>query len=158
MDARNLPDLLFESERRFGPRPAVAMRRGLGTETWSYRELAMRARLVASRLDAAGVVPGDRVLMLAPNNPELVATMFGVWMSRAVLVPIELRTPAEVVVRLRELAEPRLALVQTEAEGLEGLPSLSPLEAVGSSEPPRPPEDSRHAGAPLALEPVHSQP
>src|ERR1700730_505056 len=103
-----LPDLLLATERRFGPRPALAVRRGLRTEVWTYHDLARTARCAAARLAGAGIGPGDRVLVLAPNSPELVASMFGVWLAGGTVVPIDLRTPPDVMVRLRERTAPRL--------------------------------------------------
>ncbi|HEY2592397.1 MAG TPA: AMP-binding protein, partial [Chloroflexota bacterium] len=127
---RRLPDLLFTAERRFGPRPALAIRRNLRTEVWSYHELARAARLAADRLIGAGLQPGDRVLVLAPSSPELVVCMFGVWLAGGVLVPIDLRTPADVVARLRERSEPRLLLIDGVRDVLADLPAVSVSELV----------------------------
>jgi long-chain acyl-CoA synthetase len=123
-----LPDLLFDLARRFGGRPALAIRRGLRTQVWSYGDLAGAARVAAARLEAAGLQPGDRVLTLAPNSPELVVSMFGVWLAGGVLVPIDLRTTPDVMARMADLTEPRLLIASAPAEGLEGLRILSPLE------------------------------
>src|SRR5205807_9315774 len=76
----SLPDLLLASAARFGARPALAIRRGLRTERWSYQDLARAARLASTRLGELGLAPGDRVLVLAPNTPELVVSMFAVWL------------------------------------------------------------------------------
>jgi long-chain acyl-CoA synthetase len=121
----SLPDLLLAAERRFGARPALAVRRGLRTEAWSYGELVRAAGSAATRLSEAGVRPGDRVLVLAPNSPELVASMFGVWLAGAILVPIDLRTPPAVLAKLRERTQPRLLLAGADADVPRDLPSLS---------------------------------
>lgn len=127
---QTLPELLFRSERRFGDRPAVAIRRGLRTQVWSYHALAEAARTAAARLEAAGLEPGGRVLTLAPNGPELVAAMFGVWLAGGVLVPLDLRTPPEVVARIRETTSPRLLIASGPVEGPGGLATVSPFELV----------------------------
>jgi long-chain acyl-CoA synthetase len=126
---QRLPEVLLMAERRFGTRPALAIRRGLRTEVWSYRDLADAARAAAVRLVAAGLRPGDRALVLAPNSPELVISMFGVWLAGGVLVPIDLRTPPDVVAGLRQRSEPRLLLTNSSEPGgtalaPEGLPTL----------------------------------
>ena len=123
-----LPDLLFDSERRFGTRPALAIRRGLRTELWSFADLARAARLAAIRLEAAGVAPGDRVLALAPNSPELVVSMFGTWLAGGVLVPIDLRTPLDVIARIAEQTEPRLLIADRSVDGLGQVPRASPFQ------------------------------
>ena len=123
-----LPDLLFDSARRFGGRPALAIRRGLRTQVWRYGDLARAARVAAARLEAAGLRPGERVLALAPNSPELVVSMFGVWLAGGVLVPIDLRTTPDVMARMADLTEPRLLIASAPTAGLEGLPLVSPLD------------------------------
>lgn len=129
-----LPDLLFDTERAFGPRPALATRRGLRTDVWTYRDLAEAARAAADRLGAAGVQPGDRVIVLSPNCPELVVSMFGAWLAGAVLVPLDLRTAPDVIERIRQRTDPRLAITPTSADGLAGLPARDPF-ALGSRAP-----------------------
>jgi long-chain acyl-CoA synthetase len=127
---RRLPDLLFDAERRFGPRQALAIRRGLRTELWSYHSLARRARVAAEKLVAAGLAPGDRVLVLAPNSPELVIGMFAVWLAGGILVPIDLRTPPEVIARLRERSQPRMLLTHAPAGADADLTIMNVSELV----------------------------
>jgi 2-aminobenzoate-CoA ligase len=55
--------------------------------TWSYGELLARANQVAHVLvEDAGLVPGARVLLRAPNSPELVACWFAVLKAGGVAV------------------------------------------------------------------------
>jgi long-chain acyl-CoA synthetase len=144
---RTLPDLLFAAAQRYGPRPALAVRRGLRTQVWTYRGLVKAASGAAARLGAAGVRPGDRIMVLAPNSPELVASMFGVWMTGAILVPIDLQTPPDVIERLRERTEPRLLIGEPAGDG--SLPTLSvsllaqPIaDGVAIPDPRRQPSDT----------------
>jgi long-chain acyl-CoA synthetase len=155
---QRLPDLLFRAERRFGPRPALAIRRGLRTQVWSYEALARAARMAAARLIEAGLTPGDRVLVLAPNSPELVISMFGVWLAGGVLVPIDLRTPADVIARLRERSEPRLLLTEVgvsdaTAAAPDGVPTLRVSALAQPGQPPSAPswlDDGSQRGDELA--------
>jgi long-chain acyl-CoA synthetase len=137
MTASTIPDLLVEAAARYGPRPALAIRRGLRTERWSYRDLLAGSRAAAARISAAGVGPGDQVLAIAPNCPELVIGMFGVWLAGGVLVPIDLRTSPDVIERIREQTEPKLAIGVGSIEGADGVPllrlddlALAPREAL----------------------------
>jgi len=87
--------------RRGADRPCL-----LGTDgtSWSYGELRDRAdRIAAALTDDLGLVPGNRVLLLGPNNPDLVACWFGVLRAGGVVVacmPLlragELRTVARI--------------------------------------------------------------
>lgn len=55
--------------------------------TWTYDELNRRANQVANMLvDELGVVPGNRVLLRAPNNAMLAAAWFGVMKCGGVAV------------------------------------------------------------------------
>ncbi|MGN6522242.1 MAG: AMP-binding protein [Actinomycetes bacterium] len=77
--------LIDEAVRRFGPdRPALRTDAG---EQWSYGELLQRANQVAQVLaHDLGVVPGNRVLLRAPNTPWMVAAWLGVLKAGAIAV------------------------------------------------------------------------
>ncbi|MDP8921832.1 MAG: AMP-binding protein, partial [Chloroflexota bacterium] len=125
-----LVDLLRRSVARYGPAPALGIRRGLRTERWSYRELLAAVEAAAARLERHGIGPGDRVLILAPNSPELVVGMFAAWKLGAILVPIDLRTPADVVAALVRQVESRFAIAEDPA-GISGVPTLAPGALAG---------------------------
>jgi 2-aminobenzoate-CoA ligase len=56
-------------------------------QEWSYGDLLRRANQIAGYLTSQiGVVPGNRVLLRAPNNPWLAAAWFGVVKAGAVAV------------------------------------------------------------------------
>ncbi len=54
----------------------------------SFSELRRRAEAVASALQRAGVVTGDRVVVHAPNSIEACVAVYGVLMSGGVLTPV----------------------------------------------------------------------
>src|SRR4051794_10435366 len=56
------------------------------SEPWSYGRLRERAATVAALLRAAGVDPGDRVLLVAPSVPEFAAAYYGIHAAGAVAV------------------------------------------------------------------------
>ncbi|MFN0262483.1 AMP-binding protein [Tepidamorphus sp. 3E244] len=64
--------------------PAVAH----GTTVFQdYRTLAARAAKLASGLRAAGLAPGDRVLVAAPNCPQYLELLYGIWWAGCAAVP-----------------------------------------------------------------------
>jgi acyl-CoA synthetase (AMP-forming)/AMP-acid ligase II len=66
------------------------------TVRWRYADLEREARGMAARLVARGVAPGDRVGLVMGNRPELVAAIFGVALTGAVVVPLStFSTPGE---------------------------------------------------------------
>lgn len=54
----------------------------------SYADVAAESRLIAAALSGAGIVAGDRVALLMPNDPILPSLMLGVWRLGAVVVPL----------------------------------------------------------------------
>ena len=70
-------------------------------------------------------------LVLAPNSPELVVSMFAVWQAGGVLVPVDQQTMADVVQRIRALSEPSLLIALAPLEGLDDLPTLTPESIAG---------------------------
>src|SRR5829696_4252083 len=66
-----------------GDRPSVYTNEGV----WSYRDLLERANRIARVLtEDMGLVPGNRVLLRAPNTPMLIASWFGVLKAGGVAV------------------------------------------------------------------------
>jgi fatty-acyl-CoA synthase len=127
------PLAFFErSVRVFPEKTAVRY----GDRGWSYREFAEDVGRFAGALARAGVGPGDRVAMLAPNVPTLLAAHFSVLRLGAALVAINTRlSPAEVGYILNHsgarvvLADPELAPSVAEAPGgLAANPLLVNLE------------------------------
>src|SRR3954452_17533589 len=65
--------------------PGRVALRGAG-EPWTYGRLREHAAAVAARLRDAGVVPGDRVLLVAPSVPEFAGAYYGIHAAGAVAV------------------------------------------------------------------------
>lgn len=101
--------LIDEAVEAFGPdRPALHTPDG---ETWSYGELQLRADQVAQVLtEDLGVVPGNRVMLRAPNNPWLVACWLGVLKAGAVVVTTMPILRSEEVAQLVERTRPAVLL------------------------------------------------
>jgi acyl-CoA synthetase (AMP-forming)/AMP-acid ligase II len=72
---------------RYGARSALSH----GDRTWTYSQLAGATAALARRLRKAGVAPGDRVAIVAPNVPALVIGMLACWREGAVAVPLSAR-------------------------------------------------------------------
>lgn len=62
-----------------------------GDRSWSWSEFAKDVGRFAGALQRAGVGPGDRVAMLAPNVPALLAAHFSVLRLGAALVALNTR-------------------------------------------------------------------
>lgn len=78
---------------------------------WSRDDVAREVALRVARLEARGVVPGDRVLLPFGNRLEFFAELLAAWRAGACSVPIDARLTAFEVETLARAAAPRLAVV-----------------------------------------------
>jgi len=86
----------------------------------SYEEVGRAARGFAARLAAAGFAQGDKVVFWGENRPEWVACYWGCLLAGIIAVPIDYRSSAEFVLKVRGLVDARLILV---GEDVAQLPS-----------------------------------
>ncbi|MFJ8432086.1 amino acid adenylation domain-containing protein [Kitasatospora sp. NPDC094019] len=61
----------------------------------SYQDVHDRARLVAARLRAAGVRPGDIVGVCLDRGPDLLPALYGIWRAGAAYLPLDPALPAD---------------------------------------------------------------
>jgi 2-aminobenzoate-CoA ligase len=114
-----------------------AVERGLGersvlytqSERWTYGELLARANRIARVLsDDLGLVPGNRVLLRAANNPMLVACWFGVLKAGGIAVTTMPLLRARELAVILEKARIGLALCDERlAEELEQARARAPV-------------------------------
>ncbi|KAI9572826.1 hypothetical protein HD554DRAFT_2014398 [Boletus coccyginus] len=81
---------------------------------YSYSIWAQRIQNFAYALIQAGISPGDRVAILAPNSPMIADAQFGVLAARAILTPINTRLTAPEIAYILEHSESKLILVDHE--------------------------------------------
>ncbi|MGH2634489.1 MAG: AMP-binding protein, partial [Tepidiformaceae bacterium] len=120
-----------------------------------YGELNRRVLGLAGALQAAGVVPGDRVAVLATNSVELVAAIHAVPRVGAVLVLLNCRlTPVELAWQLAD-ADVRLLLCHAPTELL----ARAAAQAAGMGAPlvlPLPADEPRDVVDAHPLDAIHS--
>jgi len=80
-----LPHLLTRQARMQPDRVAIL----LGTAPWAtYGQWAARSAGLAQRLRAAGLTPGDRVVLFMRNHPRYLELLWGAWWAGLVVVPV----------------------------------------------------------------------
>ncbi|MSO45599.1 MAG: hypothetical protein EXQ59_02360 [Acidobacteria bacterium] len=84
---------------------------GYRRRAFSYADVGRGARGFAARLAAAGVIKGDKVVFLGENRPEWIACYWGCLISGVIVVPIDYRSAAEFVERVRQLVGARVMLI-----------------------------------------------
>src|SRR5437588_4786497 len=105
----NLLTLLDDFEK-CGSQTALAHRRGLRIQRWSYERLRKTVFQVARELEQRGISKGDRVLFWAENSPEWVAAFFGCLLRGVIVVPLDFESSPEFAARVQAQVKAKLIL------------------------------------------------
>lgn len=153
VSVRTVAGLLRSRAEATPERPGFYHRDGDGFVAWSWAEYWRRACAAASGLQAAGVRPGDRVLLLVTDVEIAVPVLFGVWALGAVPiqagVPYRLtdvaaflgelrRTASRLGVRALLVSSALVGFAQAEEGDVPVLPAERLLEASPSGALPDP--------------------
>lgn len=101
---KTLPDLLWDTQCRFPDNPALSF---FG-RTLSYRELYRQAEKFAAFLRLQGLQPGDRVLLLLPNCPQMAIACWGIWRAGGVMAALNPLLKSDELVKMAQLVQPKL--------------------------------------------------
>jgi long-chain acyl-CoA synthetase len=94
----HLLDMLDEIAERYEHLPALMQIHDDGFSRVSYLEFRERAHSVALRLQESGVKPGDPVYLSGANHPNWSICYFGILVSGAVAVPLDVAlTPVQAI-------------------------------------------------------------
>ena len=129
-----------------------------GAENVSYRALDTMASAIASLLIETGIQIGDRVAIVSAKSAQAIAAINGILRVGAIYVPIDPGAPKDRMIRLLELTNPSLILVDAAASrNLAGwqmeMPSLAltdqfaeltDLEALEARRQQRKPDDAAY--------------
>ena len=85
-----------------------------GERTFSYAELAARARRLGSALARRGIGRGDTVAIMAPNVPAMLEAHYGVPLAGAVLNPLNYRLDARTIAFILEHGEAKALITDRE--------------------------------------------
>jgi acyl-CoA synthetase (AMP-forming)/AMP-acid ligase II len=124
-----IPAILARAARHHAGATAVVE----GDRSLTYGELAGRVAAFANRLRAAGLRPGDRVALLAPNSLLFLESYFAAAHAGLVLVPLNFRSHPEGLSRVLAHAEARLLVAAPRFEALATAAAWDPE----SGAPPR---------------------
>ncbi|TQC45197.1 hypothetical protein EEB14_32930 [Rhodococcus sp. WS4] len=116
----NLAHLLLRGTTYGGERPAWKY----GSDTATYREMVDRVSQLAAGLTAAGLRPGDRIVLDLPNRPELLEMLWTCFWGGFVAVPLNWHLHASEVGYVVEDCGAAVVLVAKEtADHAVGLPA-----------------------------------
>ena len=89
---------------------------GYRRRRYTYAEVAQAARGFAQKLGATGLQKSDTVVFWGENRPEWLACYWGCLIAGIVVVPIDFRSSAEFVTKVRTLVHARVVLVGDNAQ------------------------------------------
>ena len=84
---------------------------GFRTRQWTYAEVGHAAYAFASRLQAAGLSRGDKILLWGENRPEWIVAFWGAVLNGVAVVPIDFRASADFLLKVRSVVEARIVIV-----------------------------------------------
>lgn len=129
-----LRDVLLQSSATYAERPALGFVDDRLTLT--YAELAPLAAVLISRLRAAGLERGDRVVLLSENRPEWGVAYLGITAAGFVVVPILTDFHADQIASITTHSEARAAVVSEKLLSKLGRfrGTLVPIETLAGPE------------------------
>ncbi len=86
----------------------------------TYADVGRAARGFAAKLSAAGMSKGDKVIVWGENRPEWIACYWGCLLNGIIVVPIDYRSSAEFVGRVRTLVDARVMVIGEEVQNQTG--------------------------------------
>ena len=139
----NIADLLTQSARTYGDRPAVC----LGVSTFNtHARLRDRSAALAADLKQRNLAYGERVLIYMGNRPEYIEILFAIWTAGCVAVPLNAKLHPNEVAYIHANCDAALAFTDR-PEDVEG---FSAVIAVGG------PEYNAAVQASVTLQPAHA--
>ncbi|MCW8379697.1 class I adenylate-forming enzyme family protein [Streptomyces justiciae] len=119
MDPIRVPGVRYGElvERRADRQPDALAIRFEGV-TWTYGELRERISDFHAALLSWGVCPGDRVVCMSGNRPEILVALFATARCGAVFVPVNPAAPAMEIAGLLRDAAASVALFEDETRGV----------------------------------------
>jgi acyl-CoA synthetase (AMP-forming)/AMP-acid ligase II len=126
-EAGTIPAVVEQAAARHGEREALVD----GDTRLTFAELAAAADRAARAYVAAGIEPGDRVALWAPNSGDWVIGALGAFRAGAVVVTVNTRFKGHEAAHVLRTAEARMLLTVTDFLGTDYLALLAEAGAPG---------------------------
>ena len=137
-------DVFRRSLMTNGPRPALSV----GDITWTYDDLATAVAVAAGHLRDAGVVSGDRVILLCDNSASFPVYDLAIMATGAVKVPLNAMLTASEIGDIARRVRPRVAVVSPVLDHLAtDLPDECARLDGAVTQPGHPPAEPPAVGA-----------
>ncbi|MGP3949300.1 FadD3 family acyl-CoA ligase [Streptomyces sp. 7N604] len=130
----SIPGLVYAAAERYRDREAVVE----GRTRITYGELGERVERAAAACIAAGVEPGDRVAVWAPNTVDWIVSALGAVTAGGIVVPVNTRFKGTEAAYVLERTRARLLFITGTFLGTSYVASLRRAAGDGAGEGPLP--------------------
>ena len=125
-----IPLVVRGAAARFGDRDALVD----GDERWSFTSLAAAVEVAGRAFVAAGLAPGDRVAIWAPNVAEWAVAALGVYSAGCVVVPLNTRFKGREAGHVLRASRARMLLTVTDFLDTDYLALLDGVDELAGLE------------------------
>jgi long-chain acyl-CoA synthetase len=113
---------------------------GFRSRHFRYNEIAELAYAFTARLHRAGIAKDEKIILYGENRPEWIIALWGCLLQGVVAVPIDYRSPPELVARIDGIVQARAILVGDEVT-LPDDPKIWKLSSISEAPAsPAPPQ------------------
>lgn len=103
-----LNKILQESAQKYPDSPALTMKMGYRTATFTYKNIEDLSKKVALFLEKNGIGKGDKVLICAPNSPYWVCVFWATMLRGAVIVPLNVQSTKQIIQRIVDQTDAKI--------------------------------------------------
>ena len=141
-----LTAMFFDQAERLAAKPLLWAKRGGHYRPMSWHQVQDQVRALARGLRAAGLEPGDRVLLVSESRPEWLVADLAIMAAGGITVPAYVTNTVEDHLHVIENSGARAAIVSTRALAQRLLPAAQRGPSCGLVIAMDPPELSQDIG------------
>ncbi|MBU4269540.1 AMP-binding protein [Candidatus Dependentiae bacterium] len=105
-----LTQILKTNAKKHGSKIAFSQKIGYRICSFNYAQIYEKAIKFAVFLQSLNINKGDKVLIIAPNSPYWGIVYWGTILNGSILVPINIQSSSEIVIKIIEQTEPKLII------------------------------------------------
>lgn len=103
-----LSKILEQTTIKFSNKPALTMKMGFRTITFTYNQVYEISKKVAILLEKNGIKKGDKVLICAPNSPYWICVFWGIILRGAIVVPLNIQSTKSIIDKIAQQTESKI--------------------------------------------------
>lgn len=116
METESISQLILAKAQQFGPKLALCLYGSASDESLTYRQLDRKSGRLAAEFMDLGLQPNDRVVILSESRPRWGIAFFATVRAGGVVVPVDVRMPADELLQVLNAASPRFVVVSRPQE------------------------------------------